>query len=220
MHGRTAAIGSDRLTRNPSRWGIQHLLLLGVIASVPLGAQAPPRPPSAVSLGSRIVSPAVVATVVARAGPSGAGELDLLILWRGRPGWFLEAGRDGRTSTWGGTAGGLGGSKGILNHQVLFGGLTLSLQFEREGRTVRVQDIEVSLQDSNVILVDQVDDGEDMLVVGTRWIDPQNTGVPPRAERVIARSSELVTFLRCDASLSDPLMQRMVQVICDGLLNQ
>ena len=36
-----------------------------------------------------------------------------------------------------------------------------------------MQDIEVSLQNANVILVDQVDSRETLTVVGTRWIDPQ-----------------------------------------------
>ena len=36
----------------------------------------------------------------------------------------------------------------------------------------------------------------------------------------LGRSSELVAFLRCNASLPDPLMQRMVQMICRELLNR
>ena len=168
------------------------------------------------------MSPAVVATVITKHGQAGAGELDVLVLWRGRTGWFLEGDQDGRSgsSTWGGTAGGPGGSREIVDHQVSLGGLTLSLQFDRQVRTARVQNIEVSLQNANVILVDQVDSGEDLAVVGTRWIDPQISGVPPRSEQIIGRSSELVAFLRCDARLPDPIMQRMVRMICDELLNQ
>ena len=202
---------------------VRRFLLLGVLASVSLHAQAPPRHPSWTSSGSRVVSPAVAATWITKHRQAGDGELELLVLWRGSPGWFLEGGQDGRSgsSTWGGTsAGGPGGSQETVDHQVFLGGLTLNLQFNRRPRTARVQDIGVSLQNANVILVDQVDSREALTVVGTRWIDPQVSGAPVRIEQVLGRSSELVAFLRCNASLPDPLMQRMVQMICRELLNR
>ena len=202
---------------------VRRFLLLGVLASVSLHAQAPPRLPSWDSSGSRVVSPAVAATLITKHWQSGDGELKLLVLWRGSPGWFLEGGQDSRSgsSTWGGTsAGGPGGSSGTVDHQVLLGGLTLNLQFNRRTRTARVQDTEVSLQNANVILVDRVDSGDALMVVGTRWIDPQISGAPVRIEQVLGRSSELVAFLRCNSNLPDPLVRGMVQMICRELLNR
>ena len=203
---------------------VQCFLLLGVMASVSLHAQAPRRPPSVVGpSGSRVVSPAVVATSITKQRQNGDGELELLVLWRGSPGWFLEGGKDGRSGsvTWGGRASGRpGDSRETVDHQVFLGGLALHLQFNMQERTARVQDIEVSLQNANVILVDQVDSREDLTVVGTRWVDPQISGVPVRIEQILGRASELVDFLRCDASVPDPLVQGMVQMICDELLNR
>ena len=74
---------------------VRCFLLLGVLASVFLHAQAPPRHPSWTSSGSRVVSPAVAATWITKHRQAGDGELELLVLWRGSPGWFLEGGQDG-----------------------------------------------------------------------------------------------------------------------------
>ena len=148
---------------------VQCFLLLGVMASVSLHAQAPRRPPSVVGpSGSRVVSPAVVATSITKQRQNGDGELELLVLWRGSPGWFLESGKDGRSGsvTWGGRASGRpGDSRETVDHQVFLGGLALHLQFNMQEQTARVQDIEVSLQNANVILVDRVDSREDLTVV-------------------------------------------------------
>ena len=202
---------------------VQSLLLLGVLASVSLHAQAPPRPASWTSTGSRVMSPAVATTWIAEHGQAGARELELLVLWRGRSGWFLEGGHNGGSgsSTWEVvSAGGSGGSRETVEQQVFLGGLTLNLRFDRLTRTAWVQDREVSLQNANVILVDRVDSREGLTVVGTREIDPQLSGVPVRIEQVLRRSSELVAFLRCDASLPDPLAQEMVRMVCGELLNR
>ena len=195
---------------------VQCFLLLGVLASVSLQAQARDRPPSGAG-GSRPVSPAVVATLFTSHGQAGDGELEVLVLWRGSPGWFLEGGRDESSGSR------TGGSGETWDHHFFFGDFTLNLQFNRQTRTARVQDIEVSLQDANVILVDQVDSRDALTVVGTRWIDPQVGDPPVRDVQVLGRSSELVDFLRCDASLPDrlarPLVRKMLQMTCRQLLN-
>src|SRR5688572_8573680 len=52
--------------------------------------------------GSRLVSPAVVATWIVRTEPRDVAELKLLVLWRGAPGWFLRtdsSGLSGRVLT-------------------------------------------------------------------------------------------------------------------------
>ena len=196
---------------------VQCFLLLGVLASVSLHAQAPDRPPSG-SGGSRPVSPAVVATLFTIHSQAGDGKLEVLVLWRGSPGWFLGGGRDESSGSR------TGGSGETWDHHFFFGDLTLNLQFNRRTRTARVQDIEVSLQDTNVVLVDQVDSRETLRVVGTRWIDPQVGDPPVRVEQVLGRSSELVDFLRCDVSLPDrlvrPLVSEMLLMTCRKLLNR
>ena len=167
-----------------------------------------------------MVSPAVVATTITKQGQSGEGELELLVLWRGSPGWFLEGGQDnhGGDITFGGAA--AGGPETVV-HKVFLGGLELTLRYDRRKRTARVQDIEVSVHNAarNAILVDRVNSDDALTIVGTRWIDPRMSGAPVRIEQVLGRSSELVAFLRCDANLADPLVGEMVQMICRELLN-
>ena len=147
-------------------------------------------------------------------GQPGDGELDVLVLWRGSPGWFLQSGRDGHSGSRTRTR----GPGETVDHHFSFDDLTLNLQFNRRARTARVQDIEVSLQNANVILVDQVNSRETLTVVGTRWINPQVGTSPVRVEQVLRRSSELVDFLRCNASLPDSSAKEMVQRICRELL--
>ncbi len=219
---RSLAWASCRFERDPGNTmlrKVQCFLLLGVLASASLHAQARDRPPSGAG-GSRPVSPAVVATLLTNHSQAGDGELEVLVLWRGSPGWFLGGGRDGHS---GSRTGSRGGGE-TLEHYFFYGDLRLKLQFNRRTRTARVQDIEVSLQDANVILVDQVDSSETPTVVGTRWIDPQVGDPPVRDEQVLGRSSELIDFLRCDASLPDglvrPLVQEMLQMTCRALLKR
>ena len=198
---------------------VQCFLLLGVLASASLHAQARDRPPSGAG-GSRPVSPAVVATLLTNHSQAGDGELEVLVLWRGSPGWFLGGGRDGHS---GSRTGSRGGGE-TLDHHFFFGDLRLHLQINRRTRVARVQGIEVSLQNANVILVDQVDSTEALTVVGTRWIDPKVGNAPVRVEQVLGQSSELVDFLRCDSSLPDrsvpPLVRKMLQMTCRKLLNR
>ena len=71
--------------------------------------------------------------------------------------------------TWEGRASGRpGDSRETVDHQVFLGGLALHLQFNMQERTARVQDIEVSLQNANVILVDRVDSREDLTGLSER----------------------------------------------------
>ena len=219
---RSLAWASCRFERDPGNTmlrKVQCFLLLGVLASASLHAQARDRPPSGAG-GSRPVSPAVVATLFTNHSQAGDGELEVLVLWRGNPGWFLQSGRDGHS----GNRTGSRGSGETLDHHFFFGDLRLHLQINRRTRVARVQGIEVSLQNANVILVDQVDSTEALTVVGTRWIDPKVGNAPVRVEQVLGQSSELVDFLRCDSSLPDrsvpPLVRKMLQMTCRKLLNR
>ena len=53
--------------------------------------------------------------------------------------------------------------------------------------------------------------------MGQRWVDPvppeQAAAVDPIAA-VAKRAPELFEYLRCDLSLSDPVMKMMMPIIC------
>lgn len=128
------------------------LLVIAAFTSSPLHGQ--PRG-MGMSSGSRVVSPAVVATWISQYEPPRFTELELLVLWRGTPGWFMRS--DGGESTSGsmgppGQSGGVAGERGPVVHQISFGGLKLVLRFDPQTRSAQIQDREISLSDANVIL--------------------------------------------------------------------
>ena len=171
--------------------------------------------------GSLPVSPSVMATIMSSVDADGNGTLDLLVLWRGSAGWFKGDG--GSASGGGGTAGG-GGTGSASRPEVRTawlsqGGVSLSVRLEPSTRKVWIQNQEMDLNESNVVLVDQVDQSGGPLVLRALRINPSYRAVmelPPQGvERMrgfsgaqrpapvppqtfIRRSPELFEYLRCD----------------------
>ena len=163
------------------------------------------------------VSPSVMATVMGVISRDGRGEIELLVLWRGTPGWVLRNGGSGSSS---GGGGAMGAPTGESTHSAWFsqGGVNLQLRFEPKSRKLWILDREVALNNDNVVLVDDVDSVTGAQVVRTLRIDPAFTpvtrqlppGYPvrerlgpmtmmmPPPQEFIRRSPELVEFLRCD----------------------
>lgn len=192
-------------------------IALAIVVTVSASAQSPFTVPT--GAGSRVVSPAVVATSITQVGPSEKAALDLLVLWRGTPGWFLGGRRKGSATWGGGDAAGrsesarAGRSQGVVVHQLSFGDYSLTLRFDRETRSLQVQGTELMLQDSNVVLVDGVDAPAGPTVIGMTRIDGEVEGFPVRIEPLLRASPELLAFLRCDTALPDPAMQKVVEAI-------
>lgn len=161
-----------------------------------------------------MVSPVPLMTWVTRFGHDGVHALDLIVLWRGEPGWFMR-----RTSR---SASG-GGSAGVFHSTIRYGGLELQVTFESVTRVADVQGKRVELRDANVILVDDVGTAAGPRIVGTLRIDPAMTPSgdgPLRMEEVLRRSSEVVSFLRCDAAMPGGKGQAMVDRICAHVLGR
>lgn len=104
------------------------------------------------------------------------------------------------------------------------GGLTFTTEFDHEKHTVKILNETFSFKEVNVVLVDFVDSSGGASIVGWRWIEPGPPAPPlvPGAVAdpiagVIRRSQELQEYLRCDFSLSDPIMNTMVSMVC-GLM--
>ena len=165
--------------------------------------------------GTGPVSPAVLATTMAVMNTPGRGTLDLLVLWRGTPGWFMRTGGQGgggSSSSGGGVEAGLE----VRVERISQGGVSLNLRFEPKSRRLWILDKEIVLGNANVVLVDGVDETAGPRVVGTLHIDPgfdtavdlppampsgprgaQRPGAVP-AQTFIRRAPELVSFLQCD----------------------
>lgn len=171
--------------------------------------------------GTGPVSPSVLATDMCVVDAAGNGTLELLILWRGTPGWFRKNAGGASGGGQGGTMGG-GPSPIIRSGWISQGGVNLSVRFDPAARKVWIQDSEIALNDANVVLVDGVDSPAGPQVVGTLRIDPAYptaVGLPPGVpggavgprsrpqvvpvQTFIRRSPELVEFLQCDVRLPD-----------------
>ncbi len=142
-------------------------LLLWLPLSMAPGLQTHRPPVNPVTTQTLPVSPSVLATVVNR------GErLELLVLWRGSPGWFTVPSQ--RRASYSET-------EGVLSVDLAYGGRDLRLSFDPAGRTATIQDLRVPLQpDANVLLVDDVDGPKGPKLVralsvpsGGRSADPQ-----------------------------------------------
>ena len=191
---------------------------LAVVTAIPTGpvtnrvaqtspaAGPPPRPdgPSEGS-GNGVVSPAVVGGWFTRRDGGGAHWLDLLVLWRGSPGWFL------RSTTSGGSGGGGAGSRRGMT--VRRGDLSLYAAFEPGPRLFQIEDTTRPLGNDNVVLVDDVDSPTGPRIVKTLRIEPA-LGAAQRVDVAIARSPEVVAYLRCDVKLPDARQQATMDTIC------
>ncbi len=162
---------------------------------------------------SRVASPTVVASWMSHQNHVDGKATTLLVLWRGTPGWFAKGG--GGSSGNGGSAGGGGVSSGY--QYVSEGGLTFTLEFDHDKRIAKVLNQEISLDATNVVLVDFVDSQTGPTIAGHRWVDPLPPGEVLAVDSiaaVIKRAPELFEYLRCDLTVSDPLMKAMMPIIC------
>ena len=192
------------------------------------GAEAPPRPCSDAPDTNR---PGTVGEV--------ERSLELLVLWRGSPGWFRRplpgSGRVSfdDVSVFSRPEGNGGDGTAVrIESRVAIeqGGVTLELRFDAENATVYVQGQRFPLDGDNVILVDDVDGAGGPQVTGALRIDPEFTVTrfaEPRfsggIELLLRRSQAMLDFLRCDVPLpadpasgdsSESLAQRHMDALC------
>ena len=101
----------------------------------------------------------------------------------------------------------------VGSFSMTFGGRTFSIDFNYTARIARLLEQEISLADTNVVLVDDVDGPSGAYIVGRLRVDPKL----PEADRsgvrtieddpaitAIRRSPEAGTFLQCDVPLPMP----------------
>jgi hypothetical protein len=151
------------------------------------------------------ISPVAMVSWVAHYETEGVRVLDLLVLWRGTPGWFLKGNRRGTSG---------GGGQDTYHSTIQYGGLELEFDVEWSTGFVRIQGNSIALDDSNVVLVDHVDGATGPEVVGTLRVDPTFLGPEPDIVPVLRRSPEILAFLRCEVPAPDPKAQPMFDAIC------
>jgi hypothetical protein len=166
---------------------------------------------------SRVASPTVVASWVSHANDADGSATTLLVLWRGTPGWFSKGGRGGASGGGAGGGAGAGQSGSYAYEYVSQGGLTFMMEFDYDKRIVKILNQEISLKETNVVLVDFVDSTNGPTIVGYRWIEPAPPEQPAALDPIAAivrRTPELFEYLRCDLSLPDSLWKSMMPIIC------
>jgi hypothetical protein len=159
--------------------------------------------------GQGAVSSSVIGWWMAHPEGAGTSALDLLILWRGTPGWLLRGGGMG------GSASGRQGFASNMGTQTMWAGSrALTWTFDLTAKTVTILDQSFSLAAVNVVLVDDADSPQGSRVVRALRIDPTYPGSALHFELALRRSPELLEFLQCDVPLSDAREQAMNALIC------
>lgn len=182
---------------------IGSVIAIASMAS-PFAQQAPPA--GAIVAQTRPVSPSVLATLFSR-----DGKIELVVLWRGGPGWFGAGDHAGSS--------GGSGANGAFTTRLDYGGIKLALIYNGHTRTATVQGRTVPLADNtNVILVDGVDAADGPTSIEPAVLDTRLDSPNPTLASVFSRSSEVVAFLRCDVGTRSEIATRMVnQLVCDEL---
>ncbi|SRR6266567_629015 len=154
------------------------------------------------------MSPTVLGTLATR-----GGRIELLVLWRGKPGWFLSGTKRGASYS-------EAGAQWTAN--ISYGDVALALSFDASSHTVTVQGKAISLPPAaNVICVDNVSAVSAPTLLTSLELDPGVEPVDPRAGRLgqlLAHSAPAVLFLQCDVGTDNENTNRMIRrVTCDGI---
>ena len=165
---------------------------------------------------SNIVSSTVVATFCGHR--QGANEmLDLLIVWRGAPGWF-------HNRHFGSGGGGFkqfgAGTRGYVAMHQAYGDVTISFDADFDANTVTIGEQTVALDRMNTILVDKVDRPGVHQISAMRWTAPRLPLGGDVNLILVQRSRELLNDLQCDIPMPtppSPIPQAPVITVCEKL---
>ena len=94
-----------------------------------------------------------------------------------------------------------------------YGTISLYAAYDVGPRRYTIENATKPLGEDNVVLVEDADSASGPRVLKTLRVDP---AVPDgkRVDQIIARSPELVAYLRCDLKLTDARKQTGVGVLC------
>jgi hypothetical protein len=176
-----------------------------VAAVVPLGQV----PRESASCESNIVSSTVVATFCSHRLDRDE-ILDLLILWRGHPGWFQR--RDGGSGGRGGSRQFGAGTKGHVLQHSTYGDVTISFDADFDANVVTIGEERVPLNGVNTVMVDHIDEPAARRVSATRWSEPRLPLIGDRNLILVQRSRELLDYLQCQIPMPTSPSMRTAQL--------
>jgi hypothetical protein len=183
-------------------------MLLAVAVAL-LGTTTLAQPQSSNGQGAaRFLSASVYAEWFTHREPSGETLLDLLVLWRGEPGWWAKGtGKDSSS----------GGSGSRLTSTSHVGGQELRIVFDRSVKSAEIQAQTLRLDRANVVMVDDVAAATPKFTTAT--VDPT---LPSSIDIHVAvqRSPDVQKFLRCDETLPDARMQSYVALVCNRMMGR
>jgi hypothetical protein len=174
----------------------------------------PQQPRESASCQSDIVSSTVVSTFCGHR--QGDNEIvDLLVLWRGKPGWFQRNGT-GRSGGAGSRSFGAGTS-GVVSHSQYYGEVTIAFRADFDIGSATIGQSTIKLDHLNTIVVDDVDSV--WRITNTRLTDPTLPIVGDWNLVLAKRSREFVRDLQCDIPMpaAPPLAHVAVVTVCDKL---
>jgi hypothetical protein len=191
--------------------------LLSVTIGIAALAAVARQPRESVSCQSNIVSSTVVATFC---GHRQADEevLDLLILWRGTPGWFQRgSGGGGGSRTFG------AGTNGQVSQYEAYGDVTIAFAANFDTKVVMIGPSTVPLDHINTVMIDDVDGNWGS--PATQWTEPRLPLAGDWNVALVRRSSALLRYLRCDvpmpqARVSYPGPRLPIVTVCEKLNNK
>lgn len=160
------------------------------------------------SAETRQVSPTVLATWIKRVGPDNE-RVDVIVLWRGEPGWHLKGNRRGSWSS---------ATRDTHDTSISYGGLNLEMSYNRKRQVITIGRREVDLKPNlNVVLVDPVGTDPARFKIETLAVEPTLPRYGPQLERVLGSSSRIVEFLQCHLSVPDARGRQMLERVCSEI---
>lgn len=146
---------------------------------------------------------------------SDTDNVELLILWRGTPGWFAN-GTSGSSSS-GRSSGG-----GAWSDRFSEGGFSFEISGDTRARTANVLGRTLDLTKDNAILVEGAGSPKGPQIVRTLMVEAPlpNGANPNEILKVLGQVKELRDYLRCDIPLPDPALQARLAPMCALVLAQ
>jgi hypothetical protein len=191
-----------------------NAVLAAVVTLSALASPVVQQPRESASCQSDIVSSTVVVTFCGhREGDDTV--LDLLIVWRGEPGWFQRRGPGPHGSSGSRLSG--PGVKGVVSHSSFYGDVAIAFDANFDTRMATIARTTLRLDRVNTVVVDEVEAAG--RVTATRWTEPALPLVGDWNLALAKRSSDFARDLQCDIPMPPPPPWPQVPIltVCDKL---
>jgi dienelactone hydrolase len=152
-----------------------------------------------------ILSPTVVMTSFIERGADGQERLELVVLWRGSPAWFLASGGSNTQSS---------RSRDLDRVTFTQGGLAFTLEYNRAKREVVLLGKTIDVSVNNVVFVDNVDSPAGARVTSQMRVEKVMPGRGGQIGLVLKQSPQIMNFLRCDAVPASGRGTGFVEKLC------